>query len=195
MQSNKCLRRLQGQLYRPLEAHQRSHDWPWGVTKRGIKTTITATTTRGYRDVYIQPSQYQHKVHRHLRILLVILILCYFLKTLYTDFGIGDVVAGTTLVTTLRELSYHFQGDINKGTVPSGCTHNDWRVCTSSAIIRALSVAAKVDKLVYYVRTAIPTWFHTPVTGNIVQGIIVHFKPLIECFMKCLVYTCKLIHQ
>ena len=81
MQSNKCLGWLQGQLYRPLKAYQNSHHWSWCVTKRGIKTTITTTMARGYGNVYIQPSQDQHMVQKtYQKALLVILILCYFLK-------------------------------------------------------------------------------------------------------------------
>ena len=55
---------------------------------------------------YIRPSHCQHKVHRHS------LLSCYsvsFYKAFsYSDLGIEDVVAGTTLVTTLKGAVFSF---------------------------------------------------------------------------------------
>ena len=45
----------------------------------------------------------------------------------YTDFSIGDVVAGTTPVTTLREPSYHICRDTDEDSAPSGRTYKDRR--------------------------------------------------------------------
>ena len=45
----------------------------------------------------------------HLKALIVILLFCVISKRLSdTNFGIGDVVAGTTPMTTLRKPSHHF---------------------------------------------------------------------------------------
>jgi len=41
----------------------------------------------------------------------------------YTDFDIGDVVAGTTPMTTLRKLSYPFHGDTDEHSASSGRTY------------------------------------------------------------------------
>ena len=52
------------------------------------------------------------------------------------DFGIKDVVTGTTPVATLRKLTCHFcnpDGDI---LAPSERTQLDWRICTSSRPIK-----------------------------------------------------------
>ena len=132
MQSNKCLGRLQGQLYKPLEAHQSSHYWPWSVIKRSIKTTITVTTARNHGNVYIYnpPSTNIRYIDSPKSTLSDFRLFVISLKTSYTDFGIGGIVAGTTLVTTSRD--WCFYCDVNEGWASFGCGCNYWRICTSS---------------------------------------------------------------
>ena len=117
-------------------SHQSSHNLPLGVIKRGIKATITATMARSYRDAYIQSSQHRHKVDRQKNTqkysLLHYYIDLFFYKELsYTDFGIRDIVVGTTPVTSLRVLSHHFHSHRHEGLAPSRRTYFGWRVCTS----------------------------------------------------------------
>ena len=133
MQSNKCPERLQGTV-QIVESHQNSNDWPWGVTKRSIKVAIIATTARSYREVYIQPPQHQHKVHKkELEILVLSHCIAFIIWELpYTDFGIEDVVTGTTLVAILKKQPYQFYYQRDESLAPSGRIHFDWRICTSS---------------------------------------------------------------
>ena len=74
-------------------------------------------------EAYIKPSQHQYKVHRHTS--KHYWLFWHFVissKFSYTDFGIGDVVACTTPVSTLRELYYHFHIVTDEDTAPSGRT-------------------------------------------------------------------------
>ena len=114
-----------------MEAHQNSHHWPWSVTKRGIKTTITATTARGCRNICKAPTTLIQCIYTHWKSTTSYSDTLLFPKKIsYTDFGIRDAVAGTTSVTTLKELSYPFHDDTDADPFKRTC--NNWRIWTSS---------------------------------------------------------------
>ena len=48
-----------------------------------------------------------------------------------TNFGIGDIVTGTTPVAILKKQPYQFYYQMDKSLAPSGRIHFDWRICTS----------------------------------------------------------------
>ena len=104
-----------------------------GVTKEGINTTIPPTTARIQGNTYKALTLPTEGRETHWGIFLALLYCIIFSwKFLNTDFGIGDVVAGTTSVAILRKLIYHFcnpKGDI---LAPSRRTQLDWRIWTSS---------------------------------------------------------------
>ena len=76
--------------------------------KKSTKATIKVPTARNYEAIYT-PSSKTNKVHRFTQKILshgysdIQNFLIILKKLLYTDFGIGDVVAGTAPVTTLGE--------------------------------------------------------------------------------------------
>ena len=58
-------------------------------------------------------------------------------KLLYINFGIGEVVAGTTPMTTLGELLFYVCRNSDKDSAPFGWTYrtNDLRIITFNFII------------------------------------------------------------
>ena len=89
------------------------------------KTIIKAPSTRNYEAIYTHSSE-PYKVHRstpkysYIDISVIQNFLISLKKLLYTNFGIGDVVAGTTPVTTLREPLSYVCRNSDEDLAPSG---------------------------------------------------------------------------
>ena len=71
-----------GTMVQTVGSHQSSNDWPWGVTKRRLKITITATTTISDREVYIQhpppPPHTNIRYMKRIRYTCVISLHCFY---------------------------------------------------------------------------------------------------------------------
>ena len=107
-----------------------------GVTKRALKPQLKPPIARNLKAVYMRLNQPHTRYIDTLRNTCCCSItLLYFLELPCTDFGIEDIVAGTTPVTILRELFYHFYYYRDEGLAPSGCIHSNWWICTSSISI------------------------------------------------------------
>ena len=92
---------------------------------------------------YIKPSHGQHKVHKHSKrhLLLFCYSILFYKEFPYSDFGIGDVVAGTTPVTTFKKLSFHIRNHQDESLDPSGHIQLNWRSYASSVILIKMSQA------------------------------------------------------
>ena len=61
-------------------------------------------------------------------------------KLLHTNFGIGDIVTGTTPITTLRELLFYVCKNSDKDSAPSGRTYRTddlhiIKICLQNSLI------------------------------------------------------------
>ena len=162
-----------------MEAHRSPHYWAQGVTKRGIKATIIATMARGCRNIYkafTSTGTRYRDTPRNTYCCSITLL--YFYKELpCIDFDIGDIVVGTTPVTTLRELPYHFYSRRDEGLAPSGRTYLDWRIFPSS---RSLTITAS-RYLPENLRSVAVRWrikYHWRVLGRYSAGAYHRLKVL-----------------
>ena len=129
---------ITGTTIQTVGSHQNSNVWPWDVTKRSLKITITATMARGDKEVYIHPPpptpptpiEGTWKESDILVLFHYIVFIIWELSSI--NFGIEGVVAGTTPVTILRIIQLHLDvfTTTDKFTLHQiSCSKELWILC------------------------------------------------------------------